>query len=66
MLIVGAVAFSRLLGLWVGDRVWSWRAFRFKTRDAVDQLEQYANSTESDRDTSDRSSPESDTLESVD
>ena len=49
--------------LWIGERVWSWRAFRFKTRDAVAQLEEYANST-------DRacrpSSTEGDALEAVD
>jgi hypothetical protein len=44
VLIVGTVAGWRLLTFWIGERVWSWRAFRFKTRDGVAELEEYANS----------------------
>jgi hypothetical protein len=43
VLIVATVAMWRLLSVWIGDRVWSWRAFKFQTRNAVAQLEAFAN-----------------------
>jgi hypothetical protein len=61
VLIIGSVAGGRLVTFWVGERVWSWRAFRFKTRDAVAQLEQYANSS----DARDEQSAEGDAVEAV-
>jgi len=62
VLIIGAIAGGRLLTFWIGERVWSWRAFRFKTRDAVAQLEQYDNSS----DAHDERSAEGETVEAVD
>jgi hypothetical protein len=44
VLIVAAVAMWRVLTVWVGDRSWSWTAFRFQTREGVARLEALANS----------------------
>jgi hypothetical protein len=65
VLIAGTIAAWRLLSFWIGERVWSWRAFRFKTRDGVAELEQYANSAEV-RAAGEGSSPEDDSLETID
>jgi len=59
VIIVGAVAFYRVVKLWAGDRHWSWTAMRFKTDEGLVQLEELANA-------SNDASDEGHTLERVD
>jgi hypothetical protein len=43
LIIVAAIAVSRAVRAWAGDRHWSWTKLRFETNAAIAQLEAYAN-----------------------
>ena len=43
LIVMAGVAMWRLAVRWIGDRHWSWHAFRFQTAEGIERLEAHAN-----------------------